>query len=235
MKSTEAGKLYTATLDLIEGGEYLVADANSVNWTLRGNDGVVLTSSVAVNPTAVQTITIAIPSANNIKTKTFEYRTLQIEYKVDGVPHQLKHSYRLTDYLPYIVTNDDVRNYIGVGPDELSDDAIDLDAAYLRIAEDLTSATLNTALSSGTSLSQKANNAILGEAVDTLIPSLMLRVKQRVRSDTAEAARILNLDFEGLRRAAKFLVVDFVEEALQASQASLPFIVTSGTDPFTGA
>jgi hypothetical protein len=196
----------------------MVPDANSVSWSLYANDGALVSgpTSIATSPTDTG-VTIPIGAGNQTigAGKRFEKRQVIVTWTTGGQGHTWRTFYRVLPITNYSVSKDDVRSLLGLNADELLDEEIDLFAAFLTIEDDISQATLASALSSGTLKETSANLLIEVTAAIAVIPSLRLRTPMTVG--------------DGGKSWQRFRTVpdwDAIAEELSARRASLAASVT---------
>src|SRR5690606_8939185 len=130
--------------------EPVVPDANSVTFTVRDNAGQVVVDKEPVTmATASSEATVTIPADKNGVAGRFGQRVVTVNFTKSGRPLAMREAYRLTAWLNTTVTEDEVRNFIGVERGELPDDAVDITAAYLDVEQAVGPAALEAALASG--------------------------------------------------------------------------------------
>lgn len=239
MKSILAGEAVTVAVPFTRDGEPFIPDVASVTYSLRGQDGTVMAgfSNVAVttnNTTTKVFITIAAPET--VTTLRYEKRTLIVKgTRSGGIAFQQTYHFRVTPWLTHTRTNDDVRAFIGVGPDELPDDTLDLVASYISLEAKLTQANLDAALLAGGLNEMLVNDALVAQAVLDVLPAL----KQRLlimKADGPLKAQRDKIDLEQVRGRA----FEKLSQALTAVGGGDPNMqdvliqLITPTDPITG-
>lgn len=235
MLSTLAGEAVTITVPFTRDGEPFVPDANSVSWSLRDHTGIVIATSpvVSVSDTQMQ-VDLLSTQAAIASDRTFEKRTLVVRAEQNGQPYLWSTTYRIHKWLNLSTSAEDVRAFIGCGPDELPDQAVDLVEAYLTV-DALTP--LNTALTAGTVLEVHANRAVMAQAVLDVLPSLAQRLAKK-ESDGNRSIERFTLDLVSLEAKARHMLraaLDAVGAADDTATTPTIFIVTTRTDPVTGS
>lgn len=161
----------------------MVPDANSVYWSLYAHDGTLLSGPtlIATSPTDTG-VTIPIGAGNQTigAGKRFEKRQAILTWTTGGQGYSWRAFYRVLPITNYSASKDDVRSLLGLNADELLDEEIDLFAAFLTVEDDISQATLASALSSGTLRETSANLLIEVTAAIAVIPSLRLRTPMTV-------------------------------------------------------
>lgn len=199
MKSIVAGEAVTVAVPYMRDGEPFVPDVGSVTYTLRGQDGTVISGFAAVAVTTTTTTTksfITIAAPQTATTLRYEKRTLIVNgTRNSGLPFQQIYHFRVHPWLSHTRTNDDVRAFVGVGPDELPDDTLDLVASYINLEAKLTQASMDAALAGGGVNEQLVNEALVAQAVLDLLPALKQRLLIMKADGPLKAQRDkLNLD-----------------------------------------
>lgn len=233
------GEAVTITVPFARDGEPFLADAGSVSWSLRDQNGILMSGYLDQDPVeATDTFAIiTVPSLANAVAvdRIFEKRFVVVRGTRDAVPFQAQVAYRLAPWLNHTVTADAVRAFIGTDAGELPDAEIDLVAAYFTLAAGLPS--LADALASGTRSEQVANDALKGQAVLDVLPGLRQRMSKREEDGTMKVERF-EIDFDKLAAdathlvAAAGVVIGLFDDTLTAP---VLFILGSPTtDPVTG-
>lgn len=226
---------------LARDGEPFLADTGSVSWSLRLHDGTLdpARTNVAFTNLSDTTLLILVPAVANALAvgRLFEKRTVVVRGLHGGQPFVATTQYRLAPWLNHSVTNDLVRAFIGTDAGELPDADIDLVAAYYDLATLVGVDTLATALSSGTELEIRANDAIKGIAVLRALPGVRQRMLKRAEDGTLKSERFA-IDFDKLAADAAALVTRAGLEVGgidDTAVAPVIFILAGPTtDPVTG-
>lgn len=234
----ESGEATTLSFNLMQEGEFIIPDpATDVVLIIRGKTGTILHTETQV--AAGSQYSFAIPALVNTLTglNTVEARFVRLKYQLGGGSHQEVQSYQLSAFIPFTVTSESVRTYLGISIDELEDHEIDLLQAYHNlVGVHGTDFTIPFATEGTSSFS--ANKAVAIQAAIDLAVGLPQRIAQK--SDAEKAS---------FQRATKFdpykLVARLREELAETLALILPttvtvvgaanFSVSVGTDPFTGA
>lgn len=235
MRNVIAGEACSVSFDFVEDGTLLGADAASIQWFLRGNDGTLLVNGAISNAAGEQGAVVPIAAQYNTNALTFEYRTVIVSFTVSGAPKQYIQRYRVTEYLPHTVMTPDILSFLGLTEDELHPGEFDIDASYFVLSDKIGAAEFEAALTSGTSVADKANAAIVGQVVLSIIPSLRLRAFQTKKSDTASVSRFNTLNFDALERAAAQMISvaqDEIDTSVVTPQLA---VLSTETDVITGA
>jgi hypothetical protein len=212
-------------------------DADSVSYTLYGQDGEPLAADVAVpvGPVATEVRIVTDPSTD-ARTLRIEKRTMVVSWKVAGVPYSQRIVYRLSAFLNHTVTPDQIRSYLGVDARDLKDAEIDLIEAFLAAEERFTPELLDVALAQGGIVEQRANDAILYLAALRVIPSLQLRVAQEERDGPIGFTRQVVRDFSALEAKTRELLAEAVAtvSTVNAVETYNLMALSQPTDPITG-
>jgi hypothetical protein len=128
-----------------------------------------------------------------------------------------------------------VRAFIGTDIGELPDAEIDLVAAYYDLTTLVGVTTLATALSSGTELEIRSNDAIKAIAVLRALPGVRQRMLKRAEDGTLKSERF-TIDFDRLAADAAALIARAVNEVGGVDAVAPVIFVLAGpaTDPVTG-
>lgn len=217
----------------------LAADASSIVWYLYDNSG-----TLAAGPTSIANVAdvgfVTIPVANSFHTvagdKRFEKRTLVTRWLSGGKTYSDRQNYRVIPFLNHAVTADDVRGLLGLNADELLDDEIDIVAAYFDIEAEITQATLETALRSGSTKEVGANRSIAAQAAIQVLPSLQIRVGQTAANGELRFERFRTppnwQKIEDALRAVRQAGISTATGATTITPALL--VLTDPTDVITG-
>lgn len=184
---------------------------------------------------------LVIPGSFNDLTpgKNFEARFLTIEYTLRGIPFSIDRRYRVTPFLTFVATKDQVRSRIGVTESELPDSEIDLHKAYfwLKAIDPLN---VPNALVSDSLASLHLNTAIAIQAALDTFDALPARIMQVEKSTDASFQRS-KIDLPALKYSLLTSLGAEIELMLLALSGSAynPPISTmvsfsSGVDVITG-
>ncbi len=233
-----AGSASSIRVDFETETGLVVADTGSTSFKLFDQTGTLL-ATLSATPNGDTGATVALPSTyHTIGTgKAFARRSVLAQWTAGGQAFQHWINYRVVPFALYTATPDDVRSALGLGVDELADREIDLFAAYLSVAADVTSVILDAALSSGTVVETAANAAIVADCAITLLPSLQTRTAMALtdgdqkfeRFRTPPDWKALENELRSTRSAA---VAQFAEGGGNIAQTLTTF--TSPTDAITG-
>jgi len=234
----ESGEAASLSFNLMQEGDFVIPDpATNVVLTVRNKAGTVLHTASQVS--AGSLYNFAIPALTNTLTgsNTVEARFVKVSYILEGATQTLTEIYQLSAFIPFTVTSESVRTYLGISIDELEDHEIDLLQAYHTLVGTYGSNFTTPFATEGT-LSFAANKAVAIQAAIDLAVGLPQRLAQK--SDAEKAS---------FQRATKFdpykLIARLNEELAEALAVILPtattevgaanFSVSGGVDPFTGA
>ncbi len=234
----ESGEATTLSFNLMQEGEFIIPDpATDVVLIIRDKTGAVLHTETQV--AAGSQYSFAIPALVNTLTglNTVEARFVRLKYQLGGGSHQEVQSYQLSAFIPFTVTSESVRTYLGISIDELEDHEIDLLQAYHTLVGTYGS-NFTTPFATEGVLSFAANKAVAIQAAIDLAVGLPQRLAQKTDAEKAS-----------FQRATKFdpykLVAKLEEELAEALAAILltaytavgaaNFSISGGVDPFTGA
>lgn len=115
------------------GGFEAVPDEGVVSWKLyRGG------TQVSAGDTPPGSTLLVIPGSHHtLVEQTSQVMMLRLSFQVDGFPRQHMVIYRVVEPLPLYHGPEEVRQQLGVTPEELPDDHIDLYLGYLQVQRDL--------------------------------------------------------------------------------------------------
>lgn len=204
------------------------------NATLKlfDHDGTVLaTDPITFGPNG--TVDYTAIAANNAVTgdPAWERRTLKWLY----AGGRGAAAYRLVQGVSHDATTDLVRTILGVNADELSDDEIDLVAAFFAFREKVDPADMDAGLIDTGSIGLKLARAIAATAAQAVLPSLQVRLALRDTSGTNEFER-QEIDWQRLTEQ----LAGIVDEAIEAVSPTADgagvtlFALGTRTDPITG-
>lgn len=220
-----------------QDGEPVVPDSGTFTWTLRGQDGTILSGPTTVSGIVDTKAKVSVASTLNVISGSalYEKRTLITSWLVGTFPFTHQQTYRITNWLNYSITLDDVRTFVGAGNGFVADDEMDLVQAYLDVASVITSTTLNAALIAGGDYETAANRAIVAQVVISLIPSMQARFIKK-ESDGQISVENGDIDLMDLERRASDLLSRSLNLIGSRAVITPTFIVAATrTDPVTGA
>ena len=235
-----SGSDLTYKAEFLVEGVPIVPDAGSVYLTIRDNAGSAIAPYIDQAKTVTSTqLELTIPGLVNSPATpgVLEARYVILKYLYEGRPYNQQRSYRLTPFLTFSVTEGDVRKHLGMLPEELEDQEVDLYQAYYELQTWVPS--LSTLLQAGTVTSLRANDAIAIMAAILLATSLVARYAQRTVSADSELTRATKFDPKELVAELEAKLDDLINQ-LTASDPTLVtnptrFLVGTRTDPITGA
>ena len=167
-----SGTVGTITIPLLEGKAPLVPEAGSVFYSILDQTGAATTVTARPVTTDVTTHTLRLELPAEVNTiaegRLFEKRVVLVTFRWAGSTRQIETFYRVLPRLAHTVTPDDVRNYLGISEHEISDESIDLPAAYFYVEADFKPVSLATVLTSGTVAEIAANTCITLQASSTV-------------------------------------------------------------------
>jgi len=233
----ESGEAASLSFNLMQQGDFVIPDpATSVVLTIRNKAGSVLHTETQVAEGS--NYIFAVPALTNTLTgsNTVEARFVKVSYILEGGTQTLSENYQLSAFIPFTVTSESVRTYLGITIDELEDSEIDLLQAYHALVGTYGS-NFTTPFATEGMLSFAANKAVAIQAAINLAVGLPQRIAQKTDAEKAS-----------FQRATKFdpykLIARLNEELAEALAAILPsattavgaanFSVSGGVDPFTG-
>jgi hypothetical protein len=234
-----AGEDVSIRVAFTDGLDPFVPDDGSASYSIRGNDGVLIEDYIDVPITTsslTTAVTLTVPAELNDITASIEVRTLVVKALRLGNQWTRSYHVRLTEYQPHWIEPRDVRDYLGVNPQELPDNEIDLTKSYLELAELVGASVLSTALTSGGIAAVRANDLVLYKTVLDLFPSLELRIVQSETNGEKEYARLSKLTLDKLRQATadRFGALVAILAGTTVVQSEI-FLLSTQIDPFTNA
>lgn len=233
------GTSATLLIRFENAGRPVIPNVGSVTFTVLDHVGVPLPAMSDVPMTTTNTTThvsLVIPGSENFvgASRLFDKRTVVVNYLQGDAARQIRLSYRVIPQPLYATDPQAVRAFLGLPDRDLPDDVIDIFHAYLQTRAEVI--TLDEALISGDMAEINANEAITMKAVLMVIPSLQQRLAQRESNGILEFQRLSIKDFRDLERAAAGRYAAARDSILgtQTVDAEI-FMLTTTTDPFTGA
>lgn len=231
----QEGEALTLPLPFRVGGDLVVPDAGSVTISIYAHDG---TKLVDAEPVTTPDYEISAAHHTIAANRVFEKRSFVLTFRYGGKLFTVRESYRITPFLHYSASAEDVRNFIGISAEELPDDAVDLFKAYVALRERVPAATLTAALTSGDVAEIRANDALVMLAVIDTVPSLLQRVAAMEADGILQFRRQTVKGYEALAAAAEHrLAVALSELGVVQSGTDAATMITKVTpsDPITGA
>lgn len=206
MRNFLADETVNLDIPLIVNGEYVLPDACSLTWTLRGHSGLVLDTG-KINDVQT-TIGLTIDAQHNSVSRELENRFVHLEFTSGDIPKKIVTSYRLVPFIPMTASADDVRAYLGLDYQELPDQMVDVVAAYISTryrVPDIDQWLLDKPL--------EANDLIIKMTALQICNSLIMRVLQSDKSDSNSFTRF-RVDFDKHRRR----IMDDVDSVIVSLQ-----------------
>lgn len=237
MQTFIAGDAVSLAVPLQRGGEPFLPDGGVFSWTIRGQDGTLLSEAgEVINVNETNAFILISDDSNQLSNgRQLEKRSVMIDCTINSVPYTFRVNYQLSVWLNFTVTCDDVRAFIGAGGGEVPDSDISLIGSFYDCAGFIGSTALTSALSAGDEQERQANRAIVAQAVLLLLPSLQARLSSSESDGNMQLQRS-KLDFSDLEDRAS----DQLTRAINIISARLiitPTLVvfTAPTDPVTGS
>lgn len=170
--------------------------------------------------------------------EVFSNRIVIINYTLNGVMNTVRQTYRIIPFAPYSCSESDVRTILGVSEKDLSDDMIDLYAAYLKAKQ--RSDKIEEALSAGTIKTNVANRIVAIYAALAFRNTLPLLIA-KIESDNivSQTRFTMSMDdfmqlFDNLEDELDDLFADLEDETTNNRMPSDLFVIGNLTDTFTG-
>lgn len=197
--------------------------------TVRDQAGAVVHTSTL--DTSTTSAVLSIPATEISAGRDFETLFVQVRFIVNGRLHEQSHTIYLTPFVPLTATAADVRQILGIPPTELEDGQIRIYPAYFRLAPQI-----GPALTAGNAQALAANRAVALEAALELIPSLELRIGQKLKSEDQEFSRFSDIDWVALQLALEAELEELLAAITDSEvEAISHFAWSFPTDPITGA
>jgi len=239
MLNFAAGQDVSLVIPFKVDGEYVTPDEDSVSYSVRDAQGVLISALTNVSVTLTPGVTdtsITIPATNNTKTLDFETRSVIVTFKVSGQTHNLTLAYRLSDWVNLFINGGTVRGILGLNEFELPDADIDIMAAYASLNDELGDTTLPDALTSGTIKAQAANRAVALKAAIEQCTSIPMRAMRSERSGDTAYDRYPRRDWTSLERDLS-AELELEVDKFRVTTKDIPttFLVGARTDVITGA
>lgn len=218
-------------------GEFVSPSSASI--TLTKNDGTVvggINDTALTIPAEATSVNYTISGANNTSTLDYELRYITVKFVYNSNTYFLRDYYTIRDNLRIPVTASDVRILTGLSNSELSDDQIDIFAAYDNVQNDLT-VNLATLLDDGSLLIPEIQNAIKARAALDSMLMVETLIFQSEQADNTLYKRFNQIDFEALLNRLRAMYsralakLEGIETGNNTSVTS--FIVSTGVDPVT--
>lgn len=238
-----AGEDAAVSFDFTLGGQFVKPDLGSVKVTVRDNLGMTVQDwDKAVQPDPLGThMLLVLPAAINFlpAEAEMENRFVEVRFTVGGKPVSTLTSYRLSHFLPIMVSEDQVRGLLGATESEIPSHMIDLYGAYYTLLAAYPDVLL-PALKSSTKANLSANNAIALQAALEQVPALAAKLAQSESQDNATNER-MKLDIPLLKQMLEAKLADEMKQVQTAivgpsvASASPYLMLTTPADPITGA
>jgi hypothetical protein len=238
MLTVEGGLPFTHQILFEAQGNVYDADANSVQYRLLNASGATLIPWTPFNNLqGVGSVAVEIPEVHHplpIAPVLFQVRHLDVSWMTEQTVRQVRRTYRVTGFLPFSVSTQDVRTLIGVTADDLPDVEIDLVTAYFQALAAQGSA-FSSALTSGEIGQIAANDVILCGAVLAILPGLQLRVVASTQDGALKIDRFKNIDFKAIARETQNRLTAALSKLSSSSTSASYMVLSNPTDPITGA
>lgn len=174
------------------------ADAASVLWELRGNNGLVIESGANPNLVTDNATAVVVSSLHNTIVAPTETRFVLFNWTLGAQPFSAMQVYTLTPFLPLRVQPQDVRSAMGLNLAELPDDDIDIQTAAMEVQADVTPAVFNAAIVAGDLSTTQINRMVAYWAGAKFASSLSLRIVESMGNEQSKFNRYGTVDLRGL-------------------------------------
>lgn len=207
-----------------------------VSWELLDGTGTSVANGVVTPEAGSASAVVSLTSNQNSITNSAlsSPRELHWFYTVGGILYEDRRRYTLEAFLPLGVSETGVRAKLGVEPDELEDEKINLVSAYLRFQDKVTKAKLDAV----TDLAAlQARDGIEALAALDVLPTLQVYLAAKESSGTNQFQRT-SIDWDKLRAALEAKVSEgytAVDPLLDETAAfGALFVTVVMNDPVTG-
>jgi hypothetical protein len=218
-------------------GELVVP--SSATYTLRGNDGGVINALSDVAITLADNATYAVVNVDasaNTASVPSAVRYLETTITVDGADYTITEFYQIRANTRFPLNAQDVRDVLGVGDNEVSDNQIDILAAYEMVKGDLPEVNLDNILTNGTTLLPYLIAAVKYKAALFSGMTMQNSMFQMEQADNTLYRRFEEIDFDSLRNSIGKLYSEALR-MLGGGEASPNYtfqIMAVGVDNVTG-
>jgi hypothetical protein len=242
MKWFQAGNDITFDIELMAGGLPVQADGGTVKYTVRDQTGATLPGldqSVLAVPGTTASISVEAAGNTLAAGSDTESRFVTVAFKVAGQTRQQQASYGLYPFLPIEANEDAVRAMMGVSPEELPDEDIEIVPSYFHM-RDQYGTDFTDAFTTGGPKRTAANRALAAHAALNTLSSLQLRLVQSKQVENQQFSRWATVDFAKLKIDLTALVgsnIALLSDALAKDLIAIPtfFVVSLPIDPVTNA
>lgn len=226
----------TANTELDFPISFLVEDdfviPSTASAFVQDNLGAVVLPSTPLDTSSTSTV-LKLPAS--ITTISAEFGTLfvLVRFIANGQLHEQRHVINLVQFVPMTVGPEDVRRILGVPSTELPDNAVHIHPAYFRLRKSTPEIAAALTATDGSSL--EANRAVALEATIELIPSLALRIGQKLKSEDQEFARFAGMDWQALEAKLEGELQSILDDLTVGDAPGISrFVWAFPTDPITG-
>lgn len=211
----------------------------AISYQLMAFDGVTVLQSASITPADgdVSALIVIEGSHNTVAAPLLETRFLTWSYVTATGVVSDRVTYRVNRPLPFAVSDEGVRNKLGVAAHELPSENIDLVAAYAELKVLLP--TLDVAATAGDRTTILASNAIEAQAALDKLPSLQFRAARSETSGSDQFSRFDKIDWAWLASELRLHIYrlrEALDEAFDNTGGdALTFTTAPRTvDPFSG-
>lgn len=232
----ESGKAFRHLVQFLSG-----EPTSDLTYTLYNQDGGVVVTNTLTIPANSVSYVIEITGAQNTLTKPLiEKMRLEWSYNTSTEAILDEITYLIHLQIPFAVTQEGVREMLGVNSEELPDDEIDFLTAYVDFRQQVGDDTdLSSFENAGNIDSYRITKSIEAAAAMNVLSTLQIRLPRKYDSGTSSYERWNTIDWEGL--AAK-ISDKFIDGILAVDPDYEPFPIITifglsdrGADPITGA
>lgn len=227
----------TVRLDFViespAGKAYLLPDGIEIDYILSDPTGAVVSAGkipVTANATGID---FTIPGADLVKTGEFSFRRLLYYWTTNSIPYRKVQIVHVITPVPaLIVSEDSIRNTLGIVSFELPDFDIDIYVGYLNFKRSYPDIAVDTILTSGTIQSLYLNNAMEVFIALNLLPALRLKVHQQIVTGVEQFKRF-DIDWDKLKEELSSLLNANITQLLGTTADTRTYITRSDQpDPF---
>lgn len=228
-----AGFEYNIPIDFTVGGEFVIPTTASI--IVRDNAGSVILSSV-LSSTGTSTF-YTVPALNNALTggRVLEYRHYRVTFLSAGKTYYQAGFYRITAFIPFSATAQEVRNELGLEQSELPDAHIDLTSAYHSLLSSYGPG-VTSALTAGDVTALAVNQAIAVTAAWAIVTSLPFRANVKMKAENSEVSRMASFDVDVIGRRLSAKIGTLMATVFGTSfEFQTHFVLVTPVDVITGA
>ncbi len=234
----EIGKPSAHKYDFLVGGELVVPSAAS--YSLYAGDGDIVEGLEDVEITLTDSSTSAsltIPEEANTTDTELDQRFIVLKFTYSDAEHVIEDYYLLRSVVRVPVSPSEVKVALGINPQDLPDDFVDVLAAYDAVADEASSLNLPSILASGGSSTRVLIDAIKYQAAVNTANTIEMAMMLSEQADNTVYKRFSNIDFDKLRSRLlgqyKKCLAQLTATTSTGGTAVTLSLLAYGTDPVT--